>query len=176
MIIIILKKQAHKGVIVSIILMWLPHCLKRIHNWKFRGATISLCWWYLSAWLVSDNFEEMLVNVVALRRDTLPYSALRAGSPTVSIQKLPVFAGACHVLLLWNDIINYAMLSVLFMKTTNIKVLYTYIRLIWAGQCGGWWHECNQLVPSYVQLSKSGEEVTGYGTLCKPAFGHPHLK
>jgi len=61
----------------------------------------------------------------------------------------------------------YAVLSNLFMKATNIKVLYTYIRITWAGQCRGWWYEHNQLatsIPSYVQLSKSGEEVTGYGT------------
>ena len=77
-------------------------------------------------------------------------------------------------LLSWNGIMPCSKI-----RSRRQQILYTYIRISWAGQCRGWWYECNQLatsIPSYVQLIKSGEEVTGYGTLCKPAFGRPHLK
>jgi len=43
----------------------------------------------------SDNLEENACQQCSIK-DTSPYLELRPGSPTVSIQKLPVIAGACH--------------------------------------------------------------------------------
>jgi len=61
----------------------------KTYNWKFRGATV------LMASVSSDNFEENACQQCNIN-DTLSYLELRPGSPTVSIQKLPVIVGACH--------------------------------------------------------------------------------
>jgi len=107
MIIIILKKQAHNNeVIVSIILMWLPYCLKRIIGSSevphcvgssevphcVGSSEVPHC---VVASVSSDNLEENSCQRCSIK-DTLPYLELRPGSPTVSIQKLPVIVGACH--------------------------------------------------------------------------------
>ena len=91
-------KHAHKGVIVSTIPGAPEHTdvapiQFRVYNWKFRGARISLC---CGICQFLTTLRKMLVNSVILIKDTSPYLELRPGSPTVSIQKLPVIVGTCH--------------------------------------------------------------------------------
>jgi len=130
-------KHAHKGVIVSIIPGAPEHTdvapiLSRVYNWKFRGATISLC---CGICQFLTTLRKMLVNSIILIKDTSPYLELRPGSPTVSIQKPPVIVGACHC---FHEMILCRALKFVHEDNKYIGTLHIYIRITWAGQCRGW--------------------------------------